>query len=212
MRISCRRDRLRLRLQAGFTLLELLVALAIFAIIATAAYSGLQNVLFTSGIVETEAQRLAQLQTAFLLLERDMEQLANRGIRDEFGQARPPIEGGEINSDALITFTRAGWANPLRSNRSTLQRLSYQLRESRLVRRYWDTLDRGGRSEPRETPLLDKIEQAEIRFLDQQNNWQQDWPPPGSYNTPARLPRAVEIDLTLSDWGRIKRLFRLPAL
>jgi general secretion pathway protein J len=196
----------------GFTLLELLVALAVFAIMATAAYSGLQSVLLTHARVESEAKRLAQLQMAFHILERDIEQAAPRGIRDEFGQPRPALEGGALNGNALVTFSRAGWDNPLGQGRSTLQRLSYRLQNTQLVRAHWNTLDRGGLNEARETPLLDHVQQASLRFLDDQNAWQSSWPPSGSDGEPTGLPRAVEISLTLNDWGEITRLFRLPGL
>jgi general secretion pathway protein J len=197
--------------QLGFTLLELLVALAVFAIMATAAYGGLQSVLRTRVAVEAQSQRLTRLQMAFYFLERDLIQAVNRGIRDEYGQPRPALEGNAL-AGALITFTRAGWDNPLDRQRSTLQRLSYRLRDESLVRIHWTRLDRGGFSEPREMPLLDGVDEIGIRFLDDQNNWQPAWPPPLVGEEPIAPPRAVELRVTLRDWGEITRLFRLPTL
>jgi len=200
----------------GFTLLELLVALVVFAIMAVAAYSGLSNVLFTRAAVETENRRLAMTQLAFYRLAQDLEQVVQRGVRDEYGEAQPALRGNVQDSEALL-FTRTGWDNPLGQPRATLQRVAYRLREGRLWRLYWTVLDRGGLTEPHEIMLLDRVRELRLRFLDQDNAWRNDWPPPADNSSdparkpkPDQLPRAVEISLTLEDWGEITRLLLLP--
>jgi len=202
------------RTTCGFTLLELLVALAVFAIMATAAYSGLSNVLFTRAAVEQQTRRLAAVQLAVFRLEQDIQQATPRGVRDEYGDLQPALRGGNLLDDALI-LTRAGWDNPLGQSRATLQRVAYRLREGRLWRLHWDVLDRGGPVAPRETLLLDQVREFRARFLDQNVAWWTDWPPPaaaagGNPPNPNRPPRAVEITLLLEDWGAITRLFPLP--
>lgn len=202
------------RIARGFTLLELLVALAVFAIMATAAYSGLRNVLFTRAAVEAQNRRLAAVQLAVFRLEQDVAQTVPRGVRDEYGDPQPALSGGELLDDAL-TLTRAGWDNPLGQPRATLQRVAYRLREGQLWRLHWDVLDRGGPVQPREILLLDQVQEFRVRFLDGDDEWRNDWPPrpderagdPPNPNTP---PRAVEITLTLEDWGAITRLLLLP--
>lgn len=197
----------------GFTLLELLVALAVFAIMATAAYSGLRNVLFTRAAVEEQSRRLAAVQLAVFRLGQDIEQAVPRGIRDEYGESQAALLGGELADDRL-TLTRAGWDNPLGQPRATLQRVAYRLRDGRLWRLHWGVLDRGGLLEPRETLLLERVREFRVRFLDR-DDWRDDWPPPasdeaGAKKDPDALPRAVEIGLTLEDWGEITRLLPLP--
>lgn len=199
----------------GFTLLELLVALAVFAIMATAAYSGLRNVLFTRAAVEEQNRRLAAVQLTVFRLEQDIQQAVPRGVRDEYGDSQPALRGGDLLDDALI-LTRAGWDNPLGQSRATLQRVAYRLREGRLWRLHWDVLDRGGPVAPRETMLIDQVQEFRARFLDQEGEWRNDWPPPADVvadgNPPNSnlLPYAVEITLMLEDWGAITRLFPLP--
>ncbi len=196
----------------GFTLLELLVALAVFAILATAAYSGLRNVLFTRAAVETQSQRLAAVQLAFHRLGQDIEQAAPRGIRDEYGEPQAALLGDELAGERLI-LTRAGWDNPLGQSRASLQRVAYRLRDGQLWRLHWPVLDRGGLVEPRETLVLDQVREFRIRFLDQNESWRNDWPPPAAESVPRdldALPRAVEISVTLEDWGEITRLLLLP--
>ncbi|MBK7543838.1 MAG: type II secretion system minor pseudopilin GspJ [Candidatus Competibacteraceae bacterium] len=209
----------------GFTLLELLVALAVFAIMATAAYSGLRNVLVTRSVVETQSRRLALVQLAVFRLEQDIEQAVPRAIRDEYGEPQAALLGGELAGDRL-TLTRAGWDNPLGQPRAGLQRVAYRLRDGRLWRLYWDVLDRGGLGEPRETLLLERVREFRVRFL-KGKEWQNDWPSTasdggggghgggiGAENAARKnldaLPRAVEISLTLEDWGEISRLLPLP--
>ena len=197
----------------GFTLLELLVALAVFSIMAVAAYSGLRNVLYTRAAVEEQNQRLAAVQLAVYRLEQDIEQATPRGIRDEYGEPQGALLGGKLTDDRL-TLTRAGWDNPLGQPRASLQRVAYRLRDGRLWRLHWPVLDRGGLIEPRETLLLERVRDFKVQFLDQ-DDWRDDWPPPSSSTDdrkpdPDRLPRAVEIRLTLEDWGEITRLLPLP--
>lgn len=195
--------------QTGFTLLELLVALAVFAIMSIAAYSGLSSVLFTQSAVDAEAQRLTQIQMAFYFLEQDIEQMAPRSIRDDYDQSQPALKSGSLG-DELITFTRTGWDNPLGRQRANLQRLSYRLEGQQLLRLYWVTLDRGVLSKPRETVLLDGVQEMTVRFLDGAEAWQTQWPPSGDSGKALDiLPEAVEISITLDDWGTITRLFPL---
>lgn len=195
----------------GFTLLELLVALAVFAIMSIAAYSGLRNVLFTRAAVETQSQRLAAVQLAIFRMEQDIEQAIARPIRDEYGEPQAAMMGSELASDRLI-LSRTGWDNPLGQARASLQRVAYRLQEGRLWRLHWNVLDRGGLNEARETLLLEQVQALKVRFLGDAD-WRDDWPPLTS-DSPGKerelLPRAIEIRLTLQDWGEITRLLPLP--
>jgi len=195
--------------QSGFTLLELLVALAVFAVMSVIAYSGLRSVLLTQTDLEAETQRLTQVQMAFHFLERDIEQVVQRDIRDEYGQPQPALQSGGLGGQ-LITLTRAGWDNPLGQQRASLERLAYRLEETRLLRLHWDSLDGGGPTKPQETVLLDQVKEVKVRFMDEEDTWQADWPPPSQDEAFQEiLPRAVEVSVTLTDWGEITRLFLL---
>lgn len=204
-----------MRRSAGFTLLELLVALAVFAIMATAAYSGLSNVLLTRAAVEQQNRRLAAVQLAVFRLEQDIQQAVGRSIRDEYGDPQPALRGGVLLDEVLV-LTRTGWDNPLGQPRANVQRVAYRLDAGRLWRLHWEVLDRGAAQVPRETLLIDQVREFRVRFLDAQREWRTDWPPaaeasdadhPPDLNA---LPRAVEMTLTLEDWGAITRLLPLP--
>ncbi|MDX1606383.1 MAG: type II secretion system minor pseudopilin GspJ, partial [Candidatus Competibacterales bacterium] len=121
------------RKQRGLTLLELLVALAVFAVLGAAAYSGLDSVLAARAALERDSERLRALQLGSEWLRRDLEQAVARPVRDTFGQTRPALllePGAELS----LQLTRGGHPNPLDRNRSDLLRLGYRLREDTLQR------------------------------------------------------------------------------
>ncbi|MDT8384604.1 MAG: type II secretion system minor pseudopilin GspJ [Gammaproteobacteria bacterium] len=196
--------------QNGFTLLELLVALGIFALLAAMSYSGLNSVMLARQVTNQHAERLTQLQMVFLWLGRDVEQAIDRSIRDEYGDLQAAMLGVETGRYQL-ELTRTGWRNPAGRARSDLQRVAYGLRDGELVRVYWNVLDRAQDSQPLESVLLDGVDKLELRFLDSANNWQTSWPAgqTGGQAIPGSA-RAVEVTLETTAEGRITRLFRVP--
>ena len=196
----------------GFTLLELLVAVAIFAVLAAIAYGGLQQVLSTRAHVDQLQQRLARLQMAVVLMERDLQQAVARPIRDDLGGPLPAMQGG-AGADSLMEFSRAGRLNPLSQPRASIQRVSYRIVQGRLMRQTWAVLDRAPDSAPQQAELLPQVDDARVRFLDQAKQWHDSWPPADATTAPGKapLPAAVEITLDLADWGRIVRLVPLAS-
>ena len=194
--------------QRGFTLLEIVVALAIFAVLSVMAYGGLDQVLRARDASDRTMERLSELQLAWSLIGRDLEQAAPRGIRDGFGDPQPPMS---IGGDNLIELTRGGWPNPLRRPRGHLQRVAYHLDGEVLQRLSWNVLDRAQDSEPRVSDLLTGVTAVELRFMDQQGVWGSQWPPEGNpdngQQTP--LPRGMEVIIELQDMGRIGRLYQV---
>ncbi len=193
---------------AGFTLLELLVALAIFSLIAIMSYNGLKVVLNTQAATEIQADSLAELQKVYLLLQRDIEQVVPRPVRDEYGDEQPALAGGDA-----LQLTRGGWSNPAGRLRSSLQRVGYAYEDRHLVRYSWAVLDRAQDSEPQRQPLIGDIEEMTIRYLGTNNEWEDLWPNPlasGDGADKTSLPRAVEITLDHERFGPLVWLFRLP--
>lgn len=196
---------------AGFTLIELVVSMGIFAIIAMLAYGGLRNVLDGQGYAEQKAVRMARLQLVYRLMERDMQQIVKRGIRNEYGDKAAALVV-EFGSDRMIEFTRSGWRNPAGHQRSNLQRVAYGIEEGSLIRASWDVLDRAQDSVAREQHLLDETEELSIRLLDKDDQWQEAWPPQDlggqEEQDEAELPRAIELTLKLEDLGTLTWLFQ----
>jgi general secretion pathway protein J len=194
---------------AGFTLLELLVALAIFGLLATMSYSGLRVVMTQQSGTELAADQLSELQKLYLVMQRDIEQVVERSIRDEYGDQQPPLIGAET-----LQLTRAGWRNPVGRQRSNLQRVGYALEDQRLVRYSWIVLDRAQDSEPLVQLLTEAIDQLQFRYLGGDNEWKEQWPDTESSAAPSivpvSLPRVVEVTLEHEKYGPIVWLFQLP--
>ena len=198
----------------GFTLLELLVSLAIFALLATIAYTALDMVLNMRKEVEKRADRLTELQTAFMVMERDIEQAIARPIRDDLGDEQAALKGGGVGT-TVLTLTRSGWRNPLGVARSDLQRVAYGFNNKQLLRESWSTLDRGPGNEPYGQVLINDVSAVDLRFLGQDRQWVGYWPPESSSSQAQNqnsvvMPRAIEISVDVNGWGRITRLFRVP--
>lgn len=198
--------------QQGFTLLELLIASIIFAIMAIMAYGGLDNVLSNSQASQKALSRLQQIQQSISIISRDFSQLVPRAVRDEYGNIQPALSTAN-DIDNLVEFTRGGRPNPANLLRSTLVRVAYQFDEDKLVRLQWPQLDNAPGTEAKKTTLIDNLEDVSIRFLDENAEWQEDWPPANTgasiSNTLAKQPLAIEVVLNLSDWGEIRRLYAM---
>jgi general secretion pathway protein J len=194
----------------GFTLLEVLVAVAIFAIIAVIAYSGYSELTRQADRLSDSAARTRAIQTAVYRLAQDFASLEPRPIRDPIGDNIQPALRADARTDQLVEFTRSGWANPAGVPRSTLQRVAYRLEDGRLIRNYWVVLDRTLASEPVRTELLDRVKSVSLRFMAPNRRFTDQWPPPGrggaGPDTARTLPLAVEVTLELEDWGKIVRL------
>lgn len=193
----------------GFTLLELLVSIVIFVLMMVPAYGWMNNLLNQTQYTEEKADRLADLQTAYRILERDLTQMVQRKVRNEFGDTAAALTGG--SGFEGVEFTRGGYPNPAGFLRSELQRIAYVPDQDQLLRRTWRVLDRSQDSLPDEQVLITDMQRFGIRFLGESDEWQERWPPEpgGQQNSDAGLPRAVEVTVELKDLGELTWLFRM---
>lgn len=177
-----------MRRLTGFTLLEVLIAVAITAMIGVGATQLLSGVIDSRRATDIRSEQLASLQRLDMTLSRDIEQYISRSIRDEFGETRPALE---LNGQRyLLEFTRSGWRNsPLaKQARSELQRVAYKLENINsdacqlarirlenwgepsskgecLVRYFWPVLDRANNTEPLAQMLLEQVDALDIEVL-----------------------------------------------
>lgn len=187
-------------MRPGFTLVETLVALAVFALLAGAGVLILQGGIGSQEATQARLDALAQLERTRALLSADLGQIAPRLTRDEAGQRRlAPFEGGAVNGAPQMRFVRRGVENISGAGRPSLQQIAYGLEENRLVRRAFPALDGAAPGPPQ--ILLDGIEALDIAFLDGANAWSPVW---GAERV--GLPRAVRLRLTMRDLGAIESL------
>ncbi|HEY0684876.1 MAG TPA: type II secretion system minor pseudopilin GspJ [Steroidobacter sp.] len=197
--------------ERGITLVELLVAIFIFAIVAAIAMGGYNEMMKQSDIVKRGAGRTREIQSAMQRLNLDFTSLEPRPVREPLGDALQPALRSDARKEQIAELTHSSWSNPAGVPRSTLQRVAYRLEDTKLIREYWLALDRTMDSEPETAVLLERVKRMELRFMDNNRTWHQQWPPLG-YSAPdgPRLrPIAVEITLELEDWGELKRLIEV---
>jgi general secretion pathway protein J len=200
-----------MRSQRGFTLLEIIVAIGIFAVLWMLAFGGWSSVSKSRVETERHARRLNELETAMTFLARDLGEAADRPVRDELGTLKPAFQGG-AGSSYPLELTRAGWRNPQGQPRSVLQRVAWGVTDGVLVRHDWSVLDRVQDSQPLDGKVLTGVRELKVRFMHPNHEWVEDWPPAsgGVGLPPATLPLAVELTIELEDLGTVGRVIRVP--
>jgi general secretion pathway protein J len=199
--------------EPGFTLIEILVAMVIVAVIGALAYGGLHKLINARERTAASMQRLRLVQQAVVIMTRDFSQLEPRPVRDPLGSTPLAAFISTPQNQPPLVFTRGGWSNPLADARSTQERVAYQLDNDQLLRLSWPELDVPAQSGPVKQALLTNVTDFDVRFMDNSDQWQTQWPP---LNAPAaaylaQLPRAVKISVTLKDLGRITRIVEVAA-
>lgn len=201
--------------QSGFTLLELIIAMAVFATLSVLAYGGLRSVLQTRQAIDESTRRLEVLQFCMALLEQDLTQLLDGGLPVDGATLLPPLRW-DGNRLELI---RSGHANPQGLARGSLLRVGYEVRASGLYRN--TGLPAPSAADPEGDPigsrLLEGVTTLSLRFLDANRNWVNGWGQEGlsaallsQTPAPSLLPRAVELTLSLRDGGDFKLLVPMP--
>lgn len=192
----------------GFTLVELLVAIFIFAIVSAIAMGGYNELVKQSDIASAGAARTRNVQAAVQRLVLDFTSLEPRPVREPLGDSVQPALRAGTGTEQIAELTHSGWSNPAGVPRSTLQRVSYRLEDDKLMREYWVVLDRTLTGEPQRAELINRVERISLRFMDGNRSWHEQWPPLGysAPDAPQLRPIAVEITLELEDWGEIKRM------
>lgn len=195
----------------GFTLIEVLVSLAIFGILSVLAYQALGQTFANADLLNDRMDRLRAVQQAMRVLGNDLRLAAPRPVRDPLTGSLVPALRTQPGTEFALEITRGGWPNPAALPRGTLQRAQYRIDDGELVRLHWNVLDAGLSNEPVVTVLLDDVESIVFNYLEPGGNWTDQWPPFGAVGTQATRmrPYVVEVELTLIDQGEIRRFFEV---
>jgi general secretion pathway protein J len=199
------------RLERGFTLIEVLVALAIFGIMSAMAYQALGQSLSNADLLRERMERIQGVQRSMSMLGRDLMQTSPRPVRDILGDGLIPSIRTSLSTEFALELTRGGWPNPAGLPRGTLQRVAYRIEEGELLRYHWTVLDPTVANEPVITALMEDIDGILFRYRTHGGEWLEQWPPVGAQGAGfERLrPQAVEVVLTLPDEGEIRRFFEV---
>jgi general secretion pathway protein J len=200
----------------GFTLLELLVAMFIAAIIFAMGYGSINQAVKSRVELQEQQAKLLELQTAVRVLEQDFVQLAPRPIRQPVGSDSYPAlmstttTTSSSTTQPLVALTRAGWTNPSGLQRPALQRVAYYFQNGTLRREYWTVLDPTQSSQAVRRDILTHLKSVSLRFYSQGQTWGPQWPLSQRADDYPTRPIAVEITLETEDWGKVVRVFELP--
>ena len=188
----------------GFTLLEVLIAIAIFSVVSLVSFTIFDTVLRGEENSKARSDRQNELQRAFLLMERDLTQIAKRTMR---------INGEEPSSDFLhsadtsflgneqaLAFVRNGWTNPgMLLPRSDMQNVAYRVEDKTLERLHFNFVDAVVGEEPKVRPLIKDVTSLSFEYYDGKK-WQEQW-------AGEKLPQAIAIIIETLDYGLIRRQF-----
>ena len=188
----------------GFTLLEVLLAVAIFAMISLASFSIFDGVLKSDETSRQHTKRLNDVQRAWLLIERDFLQLARRSMRIDGEAPQLDFIHSDIeqlsSSDQSIAFVRHGWTNPgLLIPRSDMQSVAYRLYDDNLERLHYNFVDAVAGEEPKVRILIRGVSALTFEYY-YQESWQSEF-------KEQQIPRAIRVNITTEDLGELHRQF-----
>ncbi len=187
----------------GFTLVELVVALAIFGLLAAAGTGLLSAAVSTQAAVGTALDKVAAERRISALLQADLQQAVARPTRDANGRLEPAFAGP--GDGRLLSYVRAGWSNATQAPRAELQRVELRMDGNRLVRAARPMLD--GAGSETEMTLAQDVASASVRLRDAKGQWGD-----GATNEDsAALPAAAELTLVKRDGGALRRVFLVGA-
>ena len=204
-------DPIMVKFSGGFTLLELMVAISIFAVVSLLSMGGLNSVLNTQEHTEKNMQRLTRFQMVFTIMSRELQQLADRPVRDEYGAIIDAISNETSDGIDGIEYTHQGRFTM--DDNVSLQRVAYYLEDKQLVKKIWQVLDRVEDSKPVKQVLLDDISDLTFSFYSMQAGsadtlneieWQDS--PDDQHNSQLK---AVKVAITTTDYDEIYRVFEV---
>ncbi len=185
---------------SGFTLIEILIALAILALISVLGVRAVASLTDSEARLAAESERWRALDGFFARFEADMRKAQPREVRSG-GETEPGwlgIADGRGNSE--LRFSRAGPEFEIELG-SAGNRIGYRLRDGAIEVLYWPHFDQPAGAVPVAYSLVDGVAQFRVTYLDLGGGWRDRWPALGE---PA-VPRAVRVQLLLVDGAAIER-------
>ena len=190
--------------RAGFTLVELLIALAILGLVAVLGYRALVSLADSEAKLTAEARHWRELDAMFARLEADMRDAIPRTVRT--GAATEAAWIGEVDAagNAALRFSRAG-SEFIVEPGSAGQRIGYRLHDAAIEVLYWPRFDQPAAVVPQRYPLAGSVSGFRVAYLDSRGGWRDRWPVLGE----APVPRAVRVVVTLAGGEVIERMSAL---
>ena len=207
---------MRQRRQQGFTLLEVMVALGIFALIGTACYQLLHSLTLSRATLQVASNYRANVTRALLIIEQDMRHLIPRSVRSEGSEKR--LGAVSSSGNGVLEFSRSGFPVRHSTSRDNARRVSYRVEQEEagpvLYRVVYDALERVAASPSYRQALLAGVDDLGFRFMDKDGRWMSAWPPAvedKDYGEDrlSELPQAIEVAISLPQDKTLQRLISL---
>ncbi len=187
--------------QHGFTLLEILVALTIFAILAGMTSYVVYNAFETRKRIVQQGNELNTIVLAIALLNQDTKNSVARTIFGDHMQTIPAL----IGQPELLEFTRDGILPDGSANASSsLLRVAYQCQDHQLNRRYWDRIDSPHRYVHHDQILLTGLTKCRIAYINAHKQRVVEW-----QNDSSAMPVAIELAVAWPNQREMRLLFAL---
>ena len=190
------------QVDSGFSLLELVVVVAIFALVAIMSVQALKGTLRAQQRLEARSELNIGLTLALSRLRLDLESAAALMFTDEGGVGQPALL---LDQDAgRMALSVAGMARFDNEPGAGLGRIEWRLESEsgRIMRRYWPTLipARAGGAGP-ETAVMQDVLGLEFWTYDPEFGWVTGWLPP---ENPGTLPLAIKVVIQTGALGRLE--------
>lgn len=184
--------------RSGFTLVELLVAIAIFAVLSALGWKVFDYLIKIKERNTQHEQRLGQLQEAYQQVLRDTVQIVPI-TANVAGQVQPAV----MLQNGQLTFSKAGVTDPLMQGIPPEERVEYIYKadEKKLYRYKYKNLNQTGNDQPETSVLLDSVDQFQIMLLNP--NEMAQWPEvvlsENDVTQAKILPHGLKINLTVNE-------------
>jgi len=190
-------------------LIEVLIALVIFAILSAFSYRSISALLETRERIELETNRWREVMIFFNRFDQDVRRRVDRSVRNgnqylPSWYGKPTFAG---DHDAQLMFSIMG--NPEQAGTlMDTRRIGYRLQAGNIETLIWPALDTLPSSKPVAYPVLSQVKRLTLRYMSSQGyTWSDRWPAP---NLPdGAIPRAVEIRVILNTGEQLSRIIPL---
>jgi general secretion pathway protein J len=202
------------KIACGFTLIEVMIAILIMAMIAIMTSQSFSAAISSSEATQETIDRVAAVDRIWVLLENDIRNVIPAMPVSTRDRPIPPVYVA-TSDDYRLTLLRAGYANPLHLPRTEVVRVGYRFEDDAIWRDTWIDISESDERKARPQKILDNVEDIFIKVLANQvgrssvsgGPWQESWPLGGQL--PQTLPAAIEITLITEDFGEVKRLYSI---
>jgi general secretion pathway protein J len=184
--------------ETGFTLVELIISLFIFGMLAAAGVGLLTYSTQAQAVTAARLESVAAERRLTAILTNDLAQAVPRVSRDLTGAREPAFRGGQ--GPVMLRYVRAGLSNSGEASRSGLQRVEWRVDKGQVVRQTRSLVD--GAVEAAPLIMAENVERVALRFRNE-GIWQSDWAP----SDPLELPEAVELTIIRRGEAPLTRLF-----